>query len=100
VAALAAPLAGDRSLGDAVEAGLADYFEFDLTRNFGRAEGSGPVREIILREQKNTATVTNISPAAGHSEICAGDDHSRGDRADGSQFPIGFVAETRRSSST
>ena len=48
-AAFLLALAGGRRLGEAAEAALADYPEFDLARNLAGLIGLGLVRDIVLR---------------------------------------------------
>jgi hypothetical protein len=48
-AAFLLALAGGRPPGEAAEAGLADYPEFDLARNLAGLIGLGLVRDIVLR---------------------------------------------------
>ena len=42
-------LAGGRPFGEATEAALADYPDFDLARNLAALIGLGLVRDIVLR---------------------------------------------------
>jgi hypothetical protein len=47
-AAFLLALAGGRSFGEATEAALAHYSEFDLARNLAALIGLGLVRDIVL----------------------------------------------------
>jgi hypothetical protein len=48
-AAFLLALAGGRPFGEATEAALADYPDFDLARNLAALIGLGLVRDIVLR---------------------------------------------------